>query len=99
MSKTYFLGLEVSRSGVLKVSFSSQKACHFGSTSAKGYAVVGEDDGDEDAASWDSSVAVVEDENSRVAGVTLLAEFRLYGRRKAVTAILLEGATKALTVR
>jgi len=40
MSKTYFFGFEVSRSGVLKVLFSSQYACHLGSTSAKGYPVL-----------------------------------------------------------
>ena len=40
MSKTYFLGLDVSRTGVLKVWFSSQKACHLDSTSAKGYFVL-----------------------------------------------------------
>ena len=40
ISKTYFFGLDVSRSGVLKVSFSSQKACHLDSTSANGYFVL-----------------------------------------------------------
>lgn len=39
MSRTYFLGLDKSRSGVLNVLFSSQYACHFGSTSWKGKAV------------------------------------------------------------
>lgn len=53
MSRTYFFGRVVSRSGVLKVSCSSQYACHFGSTSAKGYdegAAAAVDSIDEDAA-------------------------------------------------
>lgn len=40
MSKTYFFSLSGERSGVRKVWFSSQKACHLGSTSAKGYWVL-----------------------------------------------------------
>ena len=41
MSSTYFFGLSGFRSGVLKVLFSFQKACHLGSTSSKGYVAGG----------------------------------------------------------